>query len=297
MKHTLLLFAVALLLSIKTFAQTGVAINTTGNEPDNSAMLDVSSTEKGMLVPRITKAQRDAIGSPATGLLIYQTDNTPSFYYYSGSNWVSLTGSGPGGNSPSVCIDYDGNAYPTFTIATQTWMAENLRVTKYRNGDAIPNVTDDAAWAILLSDAYCWYQNDQATNAKYGALYNWDAINDSRGLCPQGWHVPTDAEWTTLTSYLGGTSVAGGKMKSISALWTSGNTDATNNSGFSGLPGGLRSGPSGLYYNSGSFGSWWSSTAITYSQAWYYRLNYHNGTVNVFSGDKQDGFSVRCLRD
>jgi len=218
MKQVLIPSMLALFLMLNLLLYSQVAINIDGSNPDGSAMLDVKSTAKGMLVPRMTKTQRDAIGSLATGLIIYQTDNTPGFYYYSGTNWVSLTGSGPGGNSPSLCIDYDGNAYPTFTIGTQTWMAENLRLTHYRNGEAIPKVTDNAAWAALTTGAYCWYNNDQTTNARYGVLYNWYTASDSRGLCPQGWHVPTDAEWTTLTTYLCGMSVAGGKMKSVSPL-------------------------------------------------------------------------------
>jgi uncharacterized protein (TIGR02145 family) len=296
MKRVLLTAALSLLsmLSLQLYCQVG--INTDNSSPDNSAMLDVKSTSKGFLPPRMTKTQRDAMTSPATGLVIYQTDNTQGFYYYSGTNWVSLTGSGPGGNSPFMCIDYDGNAYPTFTIGTQTWMAENLRVTHYRNGDAIPNVTDNTAWAALSTGAYCWYNNDQATNAKYGVLYNWYTVNDSRGLCPQGWHAPTQAEWTGLTTYLGGWEVAGGKMKSVSALWFSPNTDATNNSGFSGLPGGFRV-YNGTFYNIGNLGYWWSSTEYTSTYAWYRYLYSNSGYVSVSDDDKRFGFSVRCLRD
>ncbi|MCP4833080.1 MAG: hypothetical protein GY886_12790, partial [Gammaproteobacteria bacterium] len=164
----------------------------------------------------MTQAQRDGISSPAAGLFIFQTDGTPGYYYYTGADWISVTSAGPGGISASSCIDYDGNAYPTTTIGEQVWMAENLRVTHYRNGDAIPHVTT-TGWGYSTG-AYCWYDNDQATNEKYGALYNWYTVDDSRGLCPEGWHVPTDDQWTALTTYLGGTSVAGGKMKAISDL-------------------------------------------------------------------------------
>jgi uncharacterized protein (TIGR02145 family) len=259
-------------------------------------MLDISSTTKGLLIPRMTQAQRTAITTPAAGLLVYQTDNTAGYYYYTGASWVSIEGAGPGAISTSTCIDYDGNAYPTFQIGAQVWMSENLRVTHYRNGDAIPNVTDNTAWAALTTGAYCWYDNNQGTNAKYGALYNWYAVDDSRGLCPAGWHEPTDAEWTTLTTYLGGESVAGGKMKSASALWGSPNTDATNSSGYKGLPGGHRV-ISGGFNSVGYYGVWWTSTEGGGDDAWYRYLHYSDPGVNRDYDYKESGFSVRCLRN
>ncbi len=264
-----------------------------------SAIVEMKSTEKGFLPPRMTEAQRNAINSPnspATGLLIYQTDETPGYYYYTSTNWIGLTGAGSGAISTSSCIDYDGNAYPTFTIGNQMWMAENLRVTHYRNGDAIPNVEDDATWEDLTSGAYCWYGNDQSANEKYGALYNWFAVDDSRGLCPNGWHVSTNDEWTTLTTYLGGIYVAGGKMKATSDLWTSPNTDASNSSNFSGLPGGGR-GYTGVFDNVGYYGYWWPSTESSSDRAWFRYLHYYDGFVIVGNYDKESGFSVRCLRD
>ena len=195
-------------------------------------MLDVKSTDKGFLPPRMTESQKDGILSPEAGLLIFQTDGTPGYYYYTGTNWIGITSS-----ASTSLIDCDGNNYATITIANQVWMAENLRVTHYRNGDAIPNVTDNAAWGALSTGAYCWYNNDQATNEKYGALYNWYTVNDSRGLCPDGWHVPSAAELSTLITYLGGNIVAGGKMKATINLWNSPNSDATNISRLSVLPG------------------------------------------------------------
>lgn len=294
MKTRSFFIAIFLLFSSAMFAQ--VSVSSDNSAPDNSAMLDVKSTSKGMLVPRMTAAQRDAISSPAVGLLIYQTDDTLGFYYYSGTDWVSLTNPGQGSNSPSLCIDYDGNAYPTFTIGNQTWMAENLRVTHYRNGDAIPNVTDNSAWAALITGAYCWYNNDQSTNAIYGVLYNWYTVSDSLGLCPDGWHVPTHTEYLTLSNYLGGTINAGGKMKSLSDMWTSPNTDAVNTIGFSGLPGGFRDW-NGLYYFIGSLGMWWTSTEYTPVNAWSRLLYNNNGSLGENLYSKMRGFSVRCLRD
>lgn len=264
--------------------------------PDNTAILDLTSTEKGFLLPRMTQAQRDGISSPAAGLLIFQTNGTPGYYYYTGTDWVGITGTGAGAISSSSCIDCDGNNYPTITIGTQVWMAKNLLVTHYKNGDAIPNVINNSLWSGLSTGAYCWYDIDQATNEKYGALYNWYTVNDSRGLCPVGWHVPTHAEWATLTTYLGGTSVAGGKMKATSDLWDSPNTDATNSSSFSGLPGGFRLNI-GIFSFIGRTGYWWSSTEDSSINAWSRELNYFNGFVVESSSSRQYGFSVRCLRD
>ena len=280
--------------SLNTYAQ--VAINTDGSSADTSAMLDVKSTDQGLLPPRMTQAQRDGIASPAAGLLVYQTDETPGYYYYTGTDWIGITGTGAGAISTSSCIDYDSNAYTTFTIGNQVWMAENLRVTHYKNGVAIPNVTDGTTWSGLITGAYCWYDNNQTANEKYGTLYNWYAVNDSLGLCPEGWHVPTHVEWITLTTYLGGTTVAGGKMKATSDMWNSPNTNATNASNFSGLPGGGRD-YSGAFVVTGDNGGWWSSTENSPNSAWACYLGYLNGVVIVAGNGKQDGFSVRCLRD
>jgi len=244
----------------------------------------------------MTETQRDDISLPATGLLIYQTDETPGYYYYSGTNWIGITGSGPGAiSTPSLLIDCDGNNYPAITIGDQVWMAENLRVTHYKNGDAIPNVTDNIIWSTILSGVYCWYNNDQSANEKYGPLYNWYAVEDYRGLCPDGWHVPTEAEWTTLITYLGGTTEAGGKMKATSDLWDSPNY-ATNISKFSGLPGGYRS-DNGTSYAIGSTGYFWSSTIFSSTQAKSCYLQAASQYGSLDNLDKRRGFSVRCIRD
>ncbi|MCP3999650.1 MAG: hypothetical protein GY727_01935, partial [Gammaproteobacteria bacterium] len=263
--------------------------------PASSAQLEINSTTKGFLPPRMSESERTSISSPAAGLLVYQTTVPSGHYYYTGTDWIGITGVGPGAISTSSCIDYDGNTYPTFTIGDQVWMAENLRVTHYRNGDAIGNVTDGTAWSGLSKGAYCWYDNI-ATNEKYGALYNWYAVDDSHGLCPEGWHVPTHAEWTTLTTYLGGVIVAGGKMKATIDLWTSPNIDATNSSSSSSLPGGSR-GSDGTFLYVGNHGNWWSSTDSFSGTAWSRYLLYNSGSVYEGYYDMRDGFSVRCLRD
>jgi uncharacterized protein (TIGR02145 family) len=181
-------------------------------------------------------------------------------------------------------------------------MVENLKTTKYNDGTAIPLVTEDSAWLKLITPGYCWYNNDAATYKNpYGALYNWFAVNTGK-LAPTGWHVPTDAEWTILTIYLGGDTVAGGKMKSTgtieagAGLWYSPNTGATNKSGFSAVPAGYRHG-SGAFYESGYFCSWWSSSEDVTGDAWDRRL-YNTDSYVVRIGDgKFIGVSVRCVRD
>jgi uncharacterized protein (TIGR02145 family) len=186
---------------------------------------------------------------------------------------------------------------PTVVIGTQNWMEKNLDVMTYRNGDVIPQVTDATEWAGLTTGAWCWYNNDPLNGAIYGKLYNWYAVTDPRGLAPQGWHIATDAEWTTLGTLLGGNSVAGGKMKTTGTTrWTSPNTSATNESGFAGLPGGFRY-YSGTFYDVGGYGYWWSATQNNSALAWSRRLNYNDGNPDRLGLDKKNGFSVRCLRD
>ena len=196
--------------------------------------------------------------------------------------------------------DIDGNVYKTITIGTQTWMAENLKTTKYRNGDPIPNVTDGVAWEGLVIGAYCWYANDAATyKAVYGALYNWYAVADSRILAPTGWHMPIDTEWATLIDFLGGGSIAGGKMKEEGmAHWLAPNTGATNESGFTALPGGSR-GFSGAFSAINYGGCWWSWFSPEYqatTAGTRYISSDYSGAYIGGSG-KFIGFSVRCIKD
>jgi len=183
------------------------------------------------------------------------------------------------------------------TIGNQVWMAENLNVAKFRNGDPIPEAKTDGEWKAYADAgeaAWCYYENDPANGAKYGKLYNWYAVNDSRGLAPVGYHIPSDAEWTLLTDYLGGEEKAGAKMKSKQGWAEEGN--GTNSSGFSGLPGGYRL-PDGTFYDVGKYGDWWSSSELSTANAWYRYLLYDDGNVDRTNGYKEDGFSVRCLRD
>ncbi len=191
----------------------------------------------------------------------------------------------------------DGKVYKTVVIGTQTWMAENLNVSTFRNGDTIPEVKNDEEWLKAGENkqpAWCYNINDKSKGMIYGKLYNWYAVNDLRGLAPEGWNVPTDEEWTLLTDYLGGEEVAGTKMKSSNG-WIE-NRNVTNESGFSGLPGGSRD-PDGAFFGVGYGGSWWSSTEIGTFNARSLDLGYDDGNVYRSFGTKHYGFSVRCLKD
>lgn len=196
----------------------------------------------------------------------------------------------------SKAKDVDGNIYNTVTIGTQVWMTENLKVTRFNDGSAIPLVTDNTEWSNLLSPGYCWYKNDTAFAHTYGALYNWYTVDVGK-LCPAGWHIPKDQEWTTLTTYLGGENIAGGKLKEAGTdYWYNPNTGATNETGFSALPGGYRD-LKGEFYYMGYYGYWWSTSAIGSANAWSRYIPYNTCTVEKFPNDKKSGFSVRCVRD
>lgn len=198
---------------------------------------------------------------------------------------------------PPTVTDYDGNVYQTVLIGDQCWMMENLKVTHYRNGDPIPHVTDGGTWSGLTSGAYCEYGNNPAHVATYGRLYNWYAVDDSRNIAPEGWHVPTDAEWQTLVDYLGGSSVAGGKLKETGTThWNPPNEGATNESGFTALPGGFRY-DYGHFYSMGVSAAFWSSTEDDGGHAWSRHLDFFHSQVVRLDDDKWAGFSVRCVRD
>ena len=194
-------------------------------------------------------------------------------------------------------VDFDGNIYHTVVIGKQTWLVEDLRVTHYRNGDVIPNVADSAQWTSLTTGAFCNYNNDSVISNVYGKLYNWYAVNDRRGLAPKGWHIPTDKEWATLIDFLGGESVAGGKLKENGLKhWGSPNTGATNQYGFTALPAGIR-GISGAFGFNTYDGNWWSSTESDAENAWSRGIDYARMDVLFYAGTKRNGLSVRCIKD
>lgn len=187
-------------------------------------------------------------------------------------------------------------------------MAENLKVTRFRNNDSIPNITDDEIWRTLTTGAYCNYNNDEELVNTYGRLYNWYVVNDSRGIAPEGWHVPSDEEWTILTNTLGGELVAGGKLKETGTKhWLDPNSEATNSTGFQGLPGGLRNpgwgnvhNPSsgGNFESIGEEGHWHSTTEYDNRSINRRYLRYDNSQIGKWDPyPKGSGFSIRCIKD
>ena len=204
-----------------------------------------------------------------------------------------------------------GQKYKTVKIGDQIWMAENLNVNHYRNGDKIPQIKDNEEWIDLVSGAWCYYENKPKNGRKYGKLYNWYAVNDPRCLTPEGWHVPTDAEWKELEMYLGMSKsqadkeddirgiYEGGKLKEVGTIhWDSPNDGATNVSGFSALPGGYRGSSygNGCYYM-GSNAEFWSSTEDSSYVAWGRGLDYETSVIGRYTASKDRGFSVRLVRD
>ena len=231
-----------------------------------SATLHVNGTFK------VTDGSQGAgkiLTSNATGLASWQPPPPP-----------------PGTNDPSV------------SICCQRWMTKNLDVSTYRNGDPIPKVMNNGVWESLTTGAYCYYMNDSATYAAiYGKLYNWYAVNDPRGLAPEGWYIPSDFEWSTLVSCLGGDLDAGGPLKEIGTThWNDPNTGATNLSSFTGLPGGWRD-SGGYFYNIGGAGTFWSSSVNNAGDPYYRGLSFNSDDVIRGQFSKNFGFSVRCLRD
>lgn len=253
-----------------------------------------------------------ATGTPiASGTNTFTLNTTPNCNFSLTTSTDSLT-----------VTDIDGNTYQTVKICDQIWTQSNLNVSHYRNGDVIPQVTDPNAWASLTTGAWCYYNNDPANEAVYGKLYNWYAVTDSRGLAPQGWHIPSKNESVSLAYCAGGTTdfytgnnasvlniyrTAGGNLKEIgTTLWTSPNVGATNFTNFYGLPSGLR-GTDGIYQGIGLGFSFWSKTADTSWPPnttnlnllyWYNGMGYGNSDfiVNPY-GDRGFGLAVRCIKD
>jgi uncharacterized protein (TIGR02145 family) len=273
--------------------QRGVVWSTSPN-PTTANSLSSAGSGSGSYTSNLT-----GLNSNTTYYVrAYATNSAGTAY----GNELSFTTTGGGSNiisNPGAGVTFNWYTYSSVVLGNgQEWMAENLRTTTYANQDPIPNVTGATQWESLTTGAWVHYNNDNQYENPYGKLYNWYAVADVRNLCPTGWHVPSDAEWTVLSDYLGGEVVAGGKMKSTGTqYWLSPNTDASNESGFSGLPGGLRNNFYGLFTNVGDAGFWWSSTGSSATDALYRDLIYSNGITGRNDGHKQAGFSVRCLRD
>lgn len=200
-------------------------------------------------------------------------------------------------NQSQTVTDYDGNLYNPVTIGNQVWLKENLKVTHYRNGTSIPHISGGGGWSTLATGARCYYNNDSiAFDSVYGALYNWYAAGNANGICPTGWHVPTDAEWTAAEIFLGGSNTAGGKMKEAGTLhWLSPNAGATNSSGFTGIPGGMLS-TSFVFQTLGENGLWWTATQSG-GGVWSRYLWYMFAGVDRNLTPKTIALSIRCIKD
>jgi uncharacterized protein (TIGR02145 family) len=202
-----------------------------------------------------------------------------------------------GQNIENSVTDIDGNRYDVVAIGNQQWMKENLRTSSYSDGAPIFRADKSTEWSLLTSGAYCWYNNDSAAyNIPYGKLYNWYAVQNGN-LCPTGWHVPSDFEWADLAEFLGGNKVAGGKLKENSgSYWKQPNKDASNESGYTALPGGYRNG-SGIFYYLGYFDYWWSSTERSPGSSWYWYVYFDTGYLYRDKDYMTMGHAVRCIKD
>jgi len=225
----------------------------------------------------------------------------PSTTYYLRAYATSKYGTGYGPEktfkTSEIVTDIDGNIYEEIIIGNQTWLKDNLNVTRYRDGTVIPLVSNGSVWSSTSAGAYCAYGNNNSNTAVYGALYNWYAVTDPKGLCPTGWHIPSNAELTTLTTYLGGLELAGGKMKeSGTQYWHSPNTGADNSSGFTALGAGYRD-MNSVFAHFMELDYIWSSSEYSSTHGISRKL-YHDNVVISFSGNyKNSGFSVRCIKD
>lgn len=275
-----------------------------------------SVTERGLCWSVIQNPTTDDINTkegtglgPFTSNLIDLKANTT---YYLRAYAINATGTGYGNEvifatgsdtivfNQSVTYgtvrDIDGNIYTTVEIGLQTWMAENLKTTSYKDGQPIPRIMDDAVWQSDEKGAYCHYNNEFSNKYLYGALYNWHAVHTGL-LCPDGWHVPADIEWTILADFLDGEIGAGGKLKEAGTThWDSPNSGATNETGFTALPGGSRHSANGFYYL-GSDGYWWTSTESPGNLAFYRYLFSGDQNMRTYEGGQKDGYSVRCVKD
>lgn len=303
-------------LFLVIFSSKGQNVGIGTNTPHPSAALDISSSTSGFLPPRMTNAERNGINNPTAGLMIYNT-STDCLEIFGKGKWnpvYCVPADTTAGNDSTMVTDIDGNTYPTVKICDQTWMAKNLDVARYRNGDPIPQVTDPTQWANLTTGAWCWYNNDSATyGSVYGRLYNWYAVNDPRGLAPQGWHVPSDGEWNKLVKCLDANAdivcidciantIAGNALKEVGTEhWISPNLNATNTSEFSGLPGGNRDWSGAFLYvdnnKIGSYGFWWTSTSASSDKAINFELHHNNSSVPRYRNFKTYAYSIRCVKD
>jgi len=292
-------------------APTALTGSLTTNSQITLNWTDNSTNEAGFKIERKVGSgnylQIASVNSDITGYL----DNGLSLstsYSYRVLAFNSVGSSSTYSNEFSITTNPPAAVLSNITIGTQVWQSSNYDGTTYRDGTPIPQVTDPTVWASLTTGAWCYFNNNASNGAIYGKLYNWYALagifdvasltNQSlrKKFSPNGWHVPSDAEWTTLTTFLGGESVAGGKMKSTgTSYWTSPNLGATNSSGFTGLPGGRNDG--GFFANDRTNGNWWSSSEFDPAFTWSRNLDYNNTVVTSYRSNKKEGFSVRLVKD
>ena len=195
-------------------------------------------------------------------------------------------------------VDPPVDTYEEIKIGNQIWMLNNLDIDHYRNGDPIPKIRDTIKWSKLTTGAWCYFENSNCLGKIYGKLYNWYAVNDPRGLAPKAWHVASYEEWVELIQYLGGDSIAGGKLKeSGTSHWKSPNGGATNESGFSAVPGGMLDAYSGVFSFWGYIGCWWSATESNATLARIWQLSCNDASIFGYGSSKVNGFSVRCVKD
>ena len=255
--------------------------------------------EAGKAVPSTFNIIGIRPSTPRKSLLMASTDILRVSSAFNLQNNLFVDGNIDYTGTISTLNDIDGNSYRTVTIGTQVWMAENLKTTRLNDGTSIPLVTSSTTWGTLLTPGYCLYNNNEAFRSIYGVLYNWYTVNTGK-LCPTGWHIPSNTEWTVLTDYLGGQSIAGGKLKETGTThWTTPNTAATDEVDFTALPGGARGG-TGDFGSMGNYGYWWTTNphSVDPSYAWGFVLQYN--LPDVIRADyyyKRDGFSVRCLKN
>ncbi len=322
-KGTGALKAVKLVGTSNPVAFSGGTINITQTTPTSGVAYTIAGQTGTTTQAVVTLTSAATLTATNTDTKVYmainpgaQTGSCLIGLSSDGTNWTYISKAAPAGGflrgmkyvvtidkaDAASPVDQDNNTFNIVTIGNQTWMAENLKTTKYRDGSLIgtttPATLDASDGDTYPTPKYQWaYAGTESNVATYGRLYTWYAATDSRNICPTGWHLPTDAEWTTLTNFLGGESVAGGKLKETGTThWTTPNTGATNSYGFTALPGGYRF-EEGTFAYIGNRSNWWSSTEDNSSNAFYRRMVNNETTVYRYSYLKKAGYYVRCLRD